>query len=53
MSKLIYLASPFFNEFELECVKRAEKILTDRGFELLRSSFPGSRCSFFFISAVR
>lgn len=34
MSKLIYLASPFFNEFELECVKRAEKILTDRGFEL-------------------
>ena len=34
MPKLIYLASPFFNEFELECVKRAEKILTDRGFEL-------------------
>ncbi len=31
MPKLIYLASPFFNEFELECVKRAEKILTDRG----------------------
>ena len=34
MPKLIYLASPFFNEFELECVKRAEKILSDRGFEL-------------------
>ncbi len=34
MSKLIYLASPFFNDFELECVKRAEEILLDRGFEL-------------------
>ena len=34
MSKLIYLASPFFNDFELECVRRAEKILKGRGFEL-------------------
>lgn len=34
MSKLIYLASPFFKEFELECVKRAEEILLGRGFEL-------------------
>ena len=34
MSKLIYLASPFFNDFELECVKRAEEILLGRGFEL-------------------
>lgn len=28
----IYLASPFFNEYELECVQRAEKILFGRGF---------------------
>lgn len=28
----IYLASPFFNEKELENVKIAEKILTERGF---------------------
>ena len=34
MSKRIYLASPFFNEFELDCVKRAEDILLGRGFEL-------------------
>ena len=34
MSKRIYLASPFFNENELECVKRAEDILLSRGFEL-------------------
>lgn len=30
----IYLASPFFNEKELEDVKMAEKILTERGFSL-------------------
>lgn len=29
-----YLASPFFNEKELENVKIAEKILTERGFSL-------------------
>ena len=34
MSKRIYLASPFFDEFELDCVRRAEDILTKRGFEL-------------------
>ncbi len=33
MSKRIYLASPFFNELELNCVKRAEEILHGRGFE--------------------
>lgn len=31
----IYLASPFFNEKELENVKIAEKILTERGLSLL------------------
>ena len=30
----IYLASPFFNDKELENVKLAEKILTERGFSL-------------------
>ncbi len=30
----IYLAGPFFNETELENIKKAEKILTERGFEL-------------------
>lgn len=30
----IYLASPFFNKKELENVKIAEKILTERGFSL-------------------
>ena len=30
----IYLASPFFNEYELECVKRAEEILFGRGFNV-------------------
>ena len=30
----IYLASPFFNEKELENVKISEKILTERGFSL-------------------
>ena len=30
----IYLASPFFNEKELENVKIAEKVLTERGFSL-------------------
>lgn len=30
----IYLASPFFNETELENVKKAEKILMDRGFNV-------------------
>lgn len=34
MSKRVYLASPFFDENELECVKRAEEILLGRGFEL-------------------
>ena len=34
MSKRIYLASPFFIDHELECVKKAEEILTGRGFEL-------------------
>ena len=34
MSKRVYLASPFFDENELECVKKAEEILTGRGFEL-------------------
>ena len=34
MSKRIYLASPFFDEFELDCVRRAEDILTKRVFEL-------------------
>ena len=34
MSKRVYLASPFFNDNELECVKKAEEILTGRGFEL-------------------
>ena len=28
----IYLASPFFNDYELSCVKRAEEILFSRGF---------------------
>ena len=30
----VYLASPFFNDYELACVKRAEKILLARGFDL-------------------
>lgn len=30
----IYLASPFFNDSELENVKRAEKILMSRGFDV-------------------
>ncbi len=30
----IYLASPFFNETELENVKKAEKILMERGFDV-------------------
>lgn len=35
MSKLkIYIASPFFNEFEVECLERAEKILFGRGFSV-------------------
>lgn len=28
----IYLASPFFDAYELECVQRAEELLTARGF---------------------
>ncbi len=32
--KRIYLAAPFFNAYELSCVRRAEEILTARGFEL-------------------
>lgn len=35
MSKLkIYLASPFFNEYELQTVARAEDILFSRGFDV-------------------
>lgn len=34
MSKRIYLASPFFNEYELEQVRRAEELLAARGFEV-------------------
>lgn len=30
----IYLASPFFNETEIENIEKAEKILFDRGFEV-------------------
>ncbi len=30
----IYLASPFFNDYELECVRRAEEILFARGFNV-------------------
>lgn len=30
----IYIASPFFNEKELENVKKVEKILVDRGFSV-------------------
>ncbi len=30
----IYLASPFFNELELENVKKAEEILMNRGFDV-------------------
>lgn len=30
----IYLASPFFNEVELEAVEKVEKILRDRGFNV-------------------
>lgn len=32
--KKIYLASPFFNEKELQFVKKAEKILRSRGFKV-------------------
>ena len=32
--KRIYLASPFFNAYELSCVQRAEAILQARGFEV-------------------
>ena len=32
--KKLYLASPFFNDYELACVKRAEAILFSRGFEV-------------------
>lgn len=35
MSKLkIYIASPFFNEYEVMCLERAEKILFGRGFSV-------------------
>lgn len=35
MSNLkIYLASPFFNDYELECVQRAEEILFARGLQV-------------------
>ena len=30
----IYLASPFFNGYELSCIKRAEQILFARGFDV-------------------
>ena len=30
----IYLAAPFFNDYELSCVMRAEEILFERGFEV-------------------
>lgn len=30
----IYLASPFFNEFEVQCLERAEKLLFGRGFRV-------------------
>lgn len=32
--KKIYLASPFFNDEELKNVERAERILSDRGFDV-------------------
>jgi len=31
---MIYIASPFFNDEEIECVAKAEKILRGRGFEV-------------------
>ena len=31
MKKLIYLASPFFNDEEIENIERAEQILERRG----------------------
>lgn len=34
MKKRIYLASPFFNEREIEAVAKAESILRDKGFEV-------------------
>ena len=35
MSKLkVYIASPFFNDFEVLCLERAEKILFGRGFNV-------------------
>ena len=34
MKTKVYLASPFFNDEELENVKRAEKILVNKGFDL-------------------
>lgn len=30
----IYLASPFFNDYEIQCVEHAEKILFSRGFHV-------------------
>ena len=30
----LYLASPFFNAYELSCVQRAEELLTARGLEV-------------------
>ena len=32
--KRIYLASPFFNGYELSCVQRAEELLQARGFDV-------------------
>ena len=34
MKTKVYLASPFFNDAELKNVKRTEKILIDKGFDL-------------------
>ena len=31
---MIYIASPFFNEFELETISRVEEILQERGYEI-------------------
>ena len=31
---MIYIASPFFNEFELETISRVEEILQERGLHI-------------------
>ena len=40
----IYLASPFFNEEELKNVKKAEEILTSRGFDVFSPRLNEVRC---------